>query len=268
MIRSAEVRGSKTSVRRWLIETPGFERWQVALGSPSRISREPGRQPSGIAQGVYRCACPDENRTQRVDRRGSYDYSCGISPPWNNFLGDGFNKGRIGVTEKQYMVCIWVDADACPSEVKNVIFKTARRMQIEVMLVANQPMHIPRSELIHLMTVTQGANVADDKIVEMMHAGDIVVTSDIPLAARVVEKSGVAIGHRGEVFDHNTVHSRLASRNMMEELRAAGMQTGGPQPFSQKDVQQFANALDRTLTQWFRDNEGQGNSKAVDPYVS
>ncbi len=169
------------------------------------------------------------------------------------------------LTKEKYMVCIWVDADACPGEVKNVLFKTARRMQIEVVLVANQPMHIPTSDLIHLITVTQGANIADDKIVEMMQSGDIVITSDIPLAARVVEKSGIAIGHRGEIFDHNTVQGRLASRNMMEELRAAGMETSGPRPFNQKDVQQFANALDRTLTQWFRNNDGKG--KPADPYV-
>ena len=152
------------------------------------------------------------------------------------------------------MVCIWVDADACPGEIRNVLYKTARRMDIEVVLVANQPMHIPKSDLIHLITVPHGANIADDRIVEMMQAGDIVVTSDIPLAARVVEKSGVAIGHRGEVFDDNTVHSRLAARNMMEEFRSAGMETGGPRPFGPKDVQLFANALDRILTQWFRDN--------------
>lgn len=155
---------------------------------------------------------------------------------------------------EKVMICIWIDADACPSEVRNIVFRTARRMDIEVVLVANQPMHIPRSDLFHLITVPHGANIADDKIVEMMQAGDIVVTSDIPLAARVVEKSGVAIGHRGEVFDDNSVHSRLASRNMMEDLRAAGMQTSGPSAFSQKDTQQFANALDKTLTQWFREN--------------
>lgn len=180
--------------------------------------------------------------------------------------GEVFGKGMTEMTQEQYMVCIWVDADACPGEVKNVIFKTARRMDIEVVLVANQPMNIPRSDLIHLITVTQGANIADDKIVEMMQPGDVVITSDIPLAARAVEKKGVAIGHRGEVFDQNTVHSRLASRNMMEELRAAGMETGGPSPFNQKDVQQFANALDRTLNQWFRDN-GKGGPKPVDPYT-
>ena len=115
-------------------------------------------------------------------------------------------------------------------------------------------MYVPKSDLIHLITVPHGANVADTKIVEMMQAGDIVVTSDIPLAARVVEKSGVAIGHRGELFDDDTVHSRLAARNLMEQFRSAGVETNGPRPFNQKDVQLFANALDRTITQWFREN--------------
>lgn len=193
------------------------------------------------------------------------EYSC--IPGNDDIDRDSFEETRTFVTDEKYMVCVWVDADACPGEVKQMIFKTARRMSVEVVLVANQPMNIPRSDLIHLITVTQGANIADDKIVEMMQPGDIVVTSDIPLAARVVEKSGIAIGHRGEVFDHNTVHSRLASRNMMEDLRAAGMETSGPAPFNQKNVQQFANALDRTLNQWFRDNDGTGR-KPVDPYVS
>ncbi len=154
--------------------------------------------------------------------------------------------------EELYAMCIWVDADACPGAIKDVLYKTAKRMDIEVVLVANQPMHIPRSDLIHLITVPHGADEADDKIVEMMQVGDIVVTSDIPLAARVVEKSGIAIGHRGEVFDDNTVHSRLAARNMMDQLRSAGVETSGPSPLGQKDVQIFANALDRTLTQCFR----------------
>ncbi len=154
--------------------------------------------------------------------------------------------------EEPYAMCIWVDADACPAAIKDVLYKTAKRVDIEVVLVANQPMHIPRSDLIHLITVPHGADEADDKIVDMLQAGDLVVTSDIPLAARVVEKLGIAIGHRGEVFDDDSVHSRLAARNMMEQLRSEGMDTRGPSPLSQKDVQIFANSLDRTLTQCLR----------------
>jgi len=153
----------------------------------------------------------------------------------------------------KYLICIWIDADACPSEIRDIVFRTAKRMDLEVVLVANQPMNIPRNDLFHLITVPHGANIADDKIIEMMQAGDVVVTSDIPLAARVVEKSGVAIGHRGEIFDSNSVQSRLAARNLMEQIRATGVDTGGPRPFNSKDTQTFTNALDRTLMQWFRE---------------
>ena len=154
--------------------------------------------------------------------------------------------------QQKYCPCIWIDADACPSAVRDIVYKTARRVEIEVAVVANQAMHVPYSEWIHLMTVPHGANVADDKIVEQLQAGDLVITADIPLAARVVDKGGIALGHRGEVFDHESVHSRLASRDLMEQMRSAGMETRGPQPFSPRDAQTFANALDRTLTQMFR----------------
>ncbi|MEZ6129680.1 MAG: YaiI/YqxD family protein [Planctomycetaceae bacterium] len=155
-------------------------------------------------------------------------------------------------TAQPYAPCIWVDADACSGAVKDVLYRTARRVEIEVAVVANQPIYVPQSEWIHLITVPHGANIADDRIIEMMQPGDLVITADIPLAARVVEKKGIALGHRGEVFDEHTVHSRLASRDLMEHFRSAGMETGGPAPFGSKDIQVFANALDRTLTQMFR----------------
>ena len=144
---------------------------------------------------------------------------------------------------------IWVDADACPVALKEILFRTARRLEVRLVLVANQSMPIPRSDLIELLTVPYGANVADDRIVELVGAGDIVVTADIPLAARVVEKQAVAIGTRGELYDENNVHDRLASRDLMEQFRAAGVETSGPKPLNQKDVQSFANVLDRMLTQ-------------------
>ena len=144
---------------------------------------------------------------------------------------------------------IWVDADACPVALKEILFRTARRREVRLVLVANQSMPIPRSDLIELLTVPYGANVADDRIVELVGAGDIVVTADIPLAARVVEKQAVAIGTRGELYDENNVHDRLASRDLMEQFRAAGVETSGPKPLNQKDVQSFANVLDRMLTQ-------------------
>ncbi|MCA9038081.1 MAG: YaiI/YqxD family protein [Planctomycetaceae bacterium] len=149
-------------------------------------------------------------------------------------------------------MCIWVDADACPASVKDLLYKTVKRVHVPMVLVANQGMYVPSSQWVRLVTVAHGANVADDHIVEQVKVGDIVITSDIPLAARVVEKSAIAIGHRGEVFDEQTVHSRLATRNLMEEFRSAGMETSGPRPLNQKDLQQFANSLDRTLTQRMR----------------
>ena len=143
---------------------------------------------------------------------------------------------------------IWVDADACPVAIKEVLFRTANRLKIQTTLVANQSIGIPKSEFIDRITVHDGADIADNRIVELMQAGDVVVTGDIPLAARVVEKDGIAIGTRGELYDDASIHSRLASRNLMEQLRAAGMETSGPKPFNQKDVQSFSNQLDRLLT--------------------
>ena len=109
-------------------------------------------------------------------------------------------------------------------------------------------MQIPRSELIQLVIVSSGADVADHEIVARVQPGDIVITGDIPLAARVVEKLGIALGTRGELYDDDSVHGRLATRNMMEHMRSAGVETGGPKPLSQKDIQTFANRLDSTLT--------------------
>lgn len=143
---------------------------------------------------------------------------------------------------------IWVDADACPAPIKQILYRTARRLQVQLVLVANQSIHVPDSELIRLITVSEGADVADNKIVAMLAPGDVVITGDIPLAARVVEKSAIAIGVRGELFDDNSVHDRLASRDLMEQFRSAGVDTRGPSPLSQKNIQTFANLLDRTLT--------------------
>ena len=148
---------------------------------------------------------------------------------------------------------IWIDADACPSDIKEIVFRSSKRLNIKVVLVANQSVRTPDSKLISAITVRDGADIADNMIVEKMASGDIVVTGDIPLAARIVEKGGVAIGTRGESFDEGTIQSRLATRNLMEQFRAAGMETSGPKPMSQKDVQTFANQLDRLLTKIGRD---------------
>ena len=149
-------------------------------------------------------------------------------------------------------VKIWVDADACPIVIKQILFRTAKRLNIETILVANQSISIPSSDLIRRITVRDGADIADDRIVELMQPFDIVITGDIPLASRVVDKGGIAIGTRGELFDDASVHGRLASRNLMEQFRSAGVDTSGPKPLSNKDIQSFANQLDRMLTKMIK----------------
>lgn len=142
---------------------------------------------------------------------------------------------------------IWVDADACPGDIKTILFRTADRCQIETILVANQSLRIPNSPYIQMTLVRHGLDVADQKIADSMRPGDLVITADIPLAAQVVANSGTAIGPRGELFDHNNVQAKLASRNLMDHLRSSGMETGGPKPINKKDVQSFANQLDRAI---------------------
>lgn len=142
---------------------------------------------------------------------------------------------------------IWVDADACPKVVKDILFRAAERAQLRLTLVANQPLTTPPSRLISTVQVAQGFDVADNHIVLHLQAGDLVVTADIPLAAEVIEKGALALNPRGELYTRNNVRQRLAMRNMMEELRSNGQITGGPPPLNQRDRQAFANALDRLL---------------------
>lgn len=143
---------------------------------------------------------------------------------------------------------IWVDADACPGEIKELLFRTAQRTRIKVTLVANQPMRTPRSEFIDSVLVSGGMNVADRRIVELVQSGDLVITADIPLAAAVVAKGGQALDPRGELYTDANVGERLAVRNLFDELRGGGQITGGPANFNVKDRQAFANQLDRWLT--------------------
>ncbi len=143
---------------------------------------------------------------------------------------------------------IWVDADACPGEIKKVLFRAADRTKTKVTLVANQPMRTPRSEYVKSLLVSAGTNVADQQIVELVEPGDLVITADIPLAADVVEQGGQALNPRGELYTEENVGQRLAARNLMDELRGGGEITGGPAGFSDKDRQAFANQLDRWLT--------------------
>jgi uncharacterized protein YaiI (UPF0178 family) len=143
---------------------------------------------------------------------------------------------------------IWVDADACPVEVKEVMYKVVKRLQIKMTLVANQMMWIPKSDLITFELVGAGANVADLRIVELVAAGDLVITADIPLAAAAVAKGATVLDPRGEIMDAHNAGSRLAARNLMDELRGTGLETGGPAPYSARNKQDFANQLDKLLT--------------------
>ncbi|QDT93720.1 YaiI/YqxD family protein [Gimesia algae] len=143
---------------------------------------------------------------------------------------------------------VWVDADACPAEIKELLFRAAKRTQIKVTLVANQPMRTPRSEYVDSLLVPAGLNVADQRIVELTEEGDLVVTADIPLAAQVVEKGGQALNPRGALYTAENIGQRLAVRDLMDDLRGEGQITGGPANFNAKDRQAFANQLDRWLT--------------------
>lgn len=143
---------------------------------------------------------------------------------------------------------IWVDADACPVVIKEIIFRAAERTSTAAILVANQQIEIPRSKYISFIRVAQGFDVADDEIVKRVEDNDIVITADIPLAADVIEKGGFALNPRGELYTLDNIKARLSMRDFMETMRASGVVTGGPPPLSISDRQSFANALDRYLT--------------------
>jgi len=143
---------------------------------------------------------------------------------------------------------IWVDADACPGVIKELLFRAAQRRQIRVTLVANVSLPTPPSKWIVSLCVPNGMNVADRRIVELMTPGDLVITADVPLAADVVAKGGQALDPRGTLYTEDNVGGRLAARNLLDELRGGGQITGGPTNFTAKDRQAFANQLDRWLT--------------------
>ncbi len=147
------------------------------------------------------------------------------------------------------MRTIWVDADACPVVIKEILFKAAQRTKTPLVLVANHFMRVPQSPLIQFRQVEQGFDVADNWIVVNCQAGDLVITSDIPLAAEVIEKNVLALSSRGELYTQSNIRQRLNMRDFMETLRSSGIQTGGPDALNQKDRQAFANQLDKWLAQ-------------------
>jgi uncharacterized protein len=143
---------------------------------------------------------------------------------------------------------IWVDADACPAVIKDILFRAAERARVPVTLVANTPLRAPSSPFIKTVRVPKGFDVADKRIAELVQPGDLVITADIPLAADVVRRGGQALNPRGELYTEDNVQEHLAVRNLMDTLRGSGANIGGPAAFNQSDRQAFANQLDRLLT--------------------
>jgi uncharacterized protein YaiI (UPF0178 family) len=143
---------------------------------------------------------------------------------------------------------IWIDADACPKPVKELVFKASFRLNIEVTLVANSYMAVPESPHIRSIQVDQGADVADFYIAEHVSIEDLVITADIPLAAIIVEKGALAINPRGETYTEENISERLSIRDFMQELRDGGVNTGGPKAYGPKDKEMFANSLNKILT--------------------
>lgn len=143
---------------------------------------------------------------------------------------------------------IYVDADACPNTIKEILYKAALRCQCELILVANQSLSVRKHPLIKTIQVSKGFDVADQYIAETIVSGDLVITADIPLASIVISKNASALNPRGEMYTKANISNKLATRDLMDELRSSGMISGGPQKMSSTHLQQFANALDRYLT--------------------
>lgn len=145
---------------------------------------------------------------------------------------------------------IWVDADACPAVIKDILFRAAERTGLSLTLVANHPLRIPRSPRINFIQVGAGSDVADNEIVKRLSGGDLVITADIPMAAAVIARGGKAINPRGELYSAENIGGRLNMRDFMDGLRSDGVDTGGPPPLGQKDRNAFANNLDTVLTRY------------------
>jgi hypothetical protein len=142
---------------------------------------------------------------------------------------------------------IWVDADACPVVIREILFRAAERTGVLLTLVANKPVRLPIAHNVQFVQVPHGFDAADKRIVELMTSGDLVITADVPLAAAAIEKGGVALNPRGELYTGENVRERLSVRNFLDELRGSGVNTGGPPALSQRERQMFANQLDRLL---------------------
>lgn len=154
---------------------------------------------------------------------------------------------------------IWVDADACPGAIKEMLFRAAQRAGVHMTLVANQSMRVPFSPLFRAIQVDAGFDAADRRIVELLAAGDLVITADIPLAAAAIEKGGYALNPRGELYTSENIRERLSMRNFMDELRGSGVATGGPAALGARDKQAFANSLDTFLARHAKPGGSQGS---------
>jgi len=143
---------------------------------------------------------------------------------------------------------IWVDGDACPKPVKEIVFKTSRRLNMKVILVANTYQYIPTSDFIRLMVVSKGFDAADQHIIDQVEIHDVVITADIPLAAAVLKKKAIAINPRGEIYTEGNIGPILSMRDYMKDLRDAGAVTSGPAPYGPKDVKRFADSLNRLVS--------------------
>jgi uncharacterized protein len=155
----------------------------------------------------------------------------------------------VGPPNKKSEIKIWVDADACPKPVKDILLRLAERKEIMVTFVANQRLRLVESPFIHLIQVGHGADIADDEIVNKCKDGDLIITADIPLAARIVAKGAQALDPRGKIYDKSNIGQLLDMRNFMDELRSSGVETGGPSSFGQKERSKFANELDKFVAQ-------------------
>jgi hypothetical protein len=147
---------------------------------------------------------------------------------------------------------IWVDADACPAVIKDILYRAAERTGVATTLVANRPLRIPPSPHLSFLRVAAGLDVADNAIVKNLSAGDLVITADIPLAAKAIEKGAYALNPRGEFYSEENIRSRLSMRDFLDSLRSEGIETGGPPTLNQSDRQSFANKLDAFLTRHTR----------------
>ena len=145
---------------------------------------------------------------------------------------------------------IYVDADSCPTVIKDILVRAAIRVTVPIVFIANQPVKLPESDIISMIIVEAGPDIADDKIVELVSEGDLVISEDIPLADRVIDKEAYVFSTRGDPFTKENIKQKLATRDLLNELRSVGVETGGPNQLGQKDVRSFANQLDRFLTKY------------------